>query len=529
MYQAKDVASSYFSAGRVTILPIFLCPFALSVAKRKISDVFNLFRRRPKEAKRPAPDLDAPLLHFGSDMWTLREAYEGVHIFGGVGSGKSTGSGAALAKTFLSAGFGGLVCCAKPEDRRLWERCAREVGRSGSLVIVEPGQDPRPAPWRFNFLEYGLSRPAQGGSQTQSIVDLLVSVLEIVEGVAVRASDGGKRLALEELLRNAVTLLALAEEPLTLDTISRLVLDAPGTPVSLLGDAPDGPEAQRSAGRWRERSYTMRCIVRAQERAATAREHNDFERATAYWLTAFPGLPAYLRGDIVSTFRSQADILLQGAAWELLATDTNIVPEVTYKHGAVIILDLSLQEHRETGRVVQGIWKYMFQQALLRRRIEEDPLPVFLWCDEAQHFVTAYDHGFQSAARSIGVSTVYVAHSLSAYHSRLGHQARAQTDALLALFQTKIFHANTDPLTNQYAADLIGQQWTTIDSWSSQSTGSSSFGQSESVQHKLLPSAFTRLRKGGPGTQGLVDAIIFQVGRTWTQTRDTFLPVTFTQ
>ncbi len=48
-------------------------------------------------------DLDTPLLMFSErDIWTLRDAAEGVLITGGIGSGKSSGSGAAIFKSYLS-------------------------------------------------------------------------------------------------------------------------------------------------------------------------------------------------------------------------------------------------------------------------------------------------------------------------------------------------------------------------------------------------------------------------------------------
>jgi hypothetical protein len=49
-----------------------------------------------------------PLLYLGkNDAWTVGDAFEGTVIFGATGSGKTSGSGQALAKSFLKAGFGG--------------------------------------------------------------------------------------------------------------------------------------------------------------------------------------------------------------------------------------------------------------------------------------------------------------------------------------------------------------------------------------------------------------------------------------
>lgn len=72
-------------------------------------------------------DLDRVLYHFnGTEDFTIRHACEGVQIFGGIGSGKTSGSGAALAKSFLRAGFGGLVLCAKKDELATWLKYAYE-------------------------------------------------------------------------------------------------------------------------------------------------------------------------------------------------------------------------------------------------------------------------------------------------------------------------------------------------------------------------------------------------------------------
>ena len=463
--------------------------------------------------------LDTPLLYLSdTDVFTVRDACEGVQVFGATGSGKTSGSGAALARAFLRAGFGGLVCCAKPEERRMWQKYAEATGRAGDLAIIAPGQQRERSPYRFNFLDYELRRAGPGGGLTENVVNLLTQVVEIVQGKQGPDSEGGFwRNGRDELLRNAVDLLSLAGEPLTLDNLCKLVLDAP----SSLTQARD-PYYFNAA-------YTYQLLTQAERRASSPREKNDFTRAGDYWLRSYPSMPEKTRGGIVATFRGVADVLLHGLAWELLATDTNIVPEVTYRRGAIIVLDLSIQEYRETGRVVQAIWKTLFQQAMLRRDPEEHPRPVFLWADEAQHFVTSFDYEYQATARSARAATVYLTQSLSNYRARLGQGGHDQADALLGLFQTKIMHANADYTTNKYASDLIGQVWSTRDNWSGQARSGTSYGQSESVESKILPAVFTVLRKGGTANRGKVDAVIFQGGRVWDATNDTYLPVTFVQ
>jgi len=88
------------------------------------------------------------------DSWTLRDAYEGTMIFGRSGSGKTSGSGATLARSFLRSGMGGLVLCAKGDEADTWERYAEEAGRADSVIRFDTSGD-----WRFNFPSLGYKPP----------------------------------------------------------------------------------------------------------------------------------------------------------------------------------------------------------------------------------------------------------------------------------------------------------------------------------------------------------------------------------
>lgn len=70
---------------------------------------------------------DTPLLQLNrKDAFTLRDAFNGVHVFGAIGSGKTSGAGRAFAGALLRAGAGGLVLCAKPEEVELWTGYAKQ-------------------------------------------------------------------------------------------------------------------------------------------------------------------------------------------------------------------------------------------------------------------------------------------------------------------------------------------------------------------------------------------------------------------
>lgn len=92
-------------------------------------------------------------------------------------------------------------------------------------------------------------------------------------------------------------------------------------------------------------------------------------------------------------------------------------------------------------------------------------------------------------------------------------------DSLVGNLQTKIWHANSDPETNTNAAEIIGKSWhvKVNETQSFGSSGGVSVGesQSETFDYDVIPQEFTRLRKGSSVYGFLVDGIVFQNGRKW--------------
>ena len=172
----------------------------------------SLIRKTPARQVTPY-DLSYPLLRFSeSDYFTVGDSFEGVHIFGGNGSGKTSGPGSTVLKAHFRAGYGGLVLTAKNDESDLIRRYAAETGRLADLVIFSPEEK-----WRFNFLAYEQRRKALGAGLTANIVKLFSTIQDSFE----RGGDaGGKqerywKNALNQLLHNAVDLILLSGENLS--------------------------------------------------------------------------------------------------------------------------------------------------------------------------------------------------------------------------------------------------------------------------------------------------------------------------
>ncbi|MPT36717.1 MAG: hypothetical protein E2604_16930, partial [Flavobacterium sp.] len=96
-------------------------------------------------------DLNEPIFHIGKqkEPWTIANSVQGLQIFGGIGSGKTSGSGRFFALKYLSKGYGGLVLTVKPDEKDEWVKYCKIANRESDLIIVEPN-----GRQYFNFLEY---------------------------------------------------------------------------------------------------------------------------------------------------------------------------------------------------------------------------------------------------------------------------------------------------------------------------------------------------------------------------------------
>src|ERR1019366_7350407 len=144
--------------------------------------------------------------------FTIADAQTGVAVFGATGSGKTSGPGQLLARAYLRAGFGGLVLCAKVDERAQWDAWAKAAGgRGDDLVYVDAS-----GAARFNFLEWEAGKATEGAGYTINVVALLDEIAGATDTGA-GAGDGGGggdnaffRSAHRHLLTNLVELPMLA-------------------------------------------------------------------------------------------------------------------------------------------------------------------------------------------------------------------------------------------------------------------------------------------------------------------------------
>lgn len=465
------------------------------------------------------------LLDLGGDAWRIKDACEGTIIFGGTGSGKTSGSGHALARAFLESGFGGLVLCAKPDEPHLWRRYAAEAGRESDLVMFSAeGRG-------FNFMHYESLRSGAGAGLTENLVNLFMEVASVGSGeTRPRGGDPFWERAMRSLVRNAVDVLVMAGEPVSLHAMFEVIRSAPPDAASLASEG------------WRERSACWRHLCAARGRALGKSWEVDCREVAGFWLGHFPTLGERTRGSIVAMFSTLAEALMRGRMRELFCEGTSVAPEDAIA-GRIIVVDLPVKEWSEVGRMAAVIWKYCLQKAVERRTDNAggQGRPLFLWADECQHFASRYDVLFQATARSSRAASVYLTQNYPSLTAAFGAGAdgRAMADSLVGNMATKIFHANSDAETNRLAAELVGKRLLSLRSSGSGATfslggqatvgSSANRGRSEHVDYEVQPAELSVLRKGGAENQGMAEALVFQNGRVWSGTGRTWRKVAFRQ
>lgn len=438
----------------------------------------------------------------GMDAFRIGDAQTGTCVFGATGSGKTSGVAKHLALGYLAADFGGLVLCAKKEERLQWQQWAQMTGREGDLIIVDAS-----GKWRFNFLDWEASRTGEGAGLTINIVALLDEIAGNIAGGAGKDEGGGDNKFFEDALHhlntNLVDLPLFADLQVSLPLLRSIVVTAP-TSLKELED----PDWQKNSVCW--------AIIQEAEKILKGADKDileDFEECKNYWLREFPVLSDKTRSIIVLSFSMLVRPFITRPLRKLFSTDTNIKPEDTFD-GKVIIIDLPIQEYRLAGRVASLAWKYCFQVAVMRRMQPQNAFlrPVFLWADEAQNFVSDFDAEYQAVARSAGGCTVYLTQNRESYRRVLGNDDAV--DSLLGNLQSKFFCQNSGD-TNEWAAKLLGEHWIQVSGTNvSRSEQGASGGVSRSEQRRYLvePARFTTLKRGGDIYNFQVEAICYKGG-----------------
>ena len=460
-------------------------------------------------------DLDQPLIDLVSSVehtcWTARHAVEGVQIFGGIGSGKTSGSGRLLALKYLINGFGGLVLTVKPDEKSAWQEYARLTRRESDLLILESS-----GKHSFNFLQYEAEHAAGEEAITENIVEVLKTVIRAGEEKdAGKSDDAFWETALDMLIFNVIDLCKLAYGRISVQDIYDIVQTIPKGTEDL--------QAQSTAGQvkaFQKAFEAARTQVTTQidawSKGLSEEEQERFKDDALFEQELLEALPDARLLKFLDQFffdnyialsektRSIIDFIFAGFLFRLLREPvyslfcrypSTITPEDSLR-GKIILINLPVKLYQKVGRDCQVLFKYIWQRAMEKRKMTHNMRPVFLWADEAQHFLHEHDADYQATARSSRIATVYISQNIPNYYASMGGQrAEYKVKSFLGTLATKIFHANADIETNKYASELIGDIY--FEEESDSVTVSQSFSQTKTKSLKLermvRPEEFVRL------------------------------------
>ncbi|MEM6395905.1 MAG: TraM recognition domain-containing protein [Bacteroidota bacterium] len=495
-------------------------------------------------------DLKTPILNINLqvtrngpwDSWTLRDAVRGVQIFGGIGSGKSSGSGATLAKAYIKSGFGFIVLTSKIDEVEAWKKYAREIGREDDLIVFEEGSD-----FQFNPLAYEASRKKRVDSLT--ITNLFMEMHEMVESFSPSGGKGGSKdqfwdRTVKRFINNAINLLLLAEEEISVINLRKIIVSALSKEElssynrlrnehqSSESDS-DRADIEVSLNQFMESHYCLKLLRGASMGVGQSKEKAEqYQFAKEYFLKMYPRLPEKTRAIVEESIYGLIEPFMSGILRKHFTEGVSreLLPENTFKKGSIIIVNFPVKEYGISGLLAQAIFKRRWQEVVERRNVEAYPLPVVQWIDEAQYFLNEKDAEFQTTARSSRACTVYITQNISNYYAVIGgSNPKARVDSLLGNLATKIFHSNNDYVTNNWASDTIGKTFQSQYSMNmNMEEINGSTNMSKSLQYQIEPQQFTVLKGGGEENDFLVEAVITVAGKEWKNGQN-FIMMTFNQ
>lgn len=477
---------------------------------------------------------------------TYRHAVEATLITGAPGSGKTSAVGQYIALAMLKEGYGFCVLCTKPDERDLWEKYARKAGRIDDLVIFN-----KSSPYEFNFLQYELTREGEGAGDSLVIANYLMSIYEIAKNFqAGGKGDESDRFwdqSLRRLIIRTISLLKLANQPLTVENMRQLVVNSfeeneAAEYFSLKEQISNKQlqnderlEAKERFDKWEESNFFLKVVEIARNRSdKTPEEEEDLKLAWEFWMRSFMRLADKTKSIVIESFNGLVEAFTSGILKNKFSKGLSeeLRPENTYLNKKIVLIDYPVKEFGISGLYAASIYKVIFQAAMERRNItkEKDRTIVGLWVDEFHHFINPEaDTLFMTTARSSRTACVFITQNVNNIKFAMGrNNSQARTMSLLGNIGLKYFCSNADAETNEWAANMIGKHLTDLATTSIEESGDSNRSYGQQLHYKVPPEHFTMLQTGG--TKKKVQAIVFKAGIIWDEEEEeNFAEVEFSQ
>lgn len=393
------------------------------------------FRRK----RQPRSVLDTPLMPWNEfDVLTLRDLLNGgCVIFGRPGSGKTSSSyrlllGAAATRLFS----GGLILAASASDRRMVERIFAACPHR--LVVFD-----EEAGLTLNGIDFILKR---GGSSR----DVAQAIDNVFEAVSRGSGDGGGEnsyfvQAAKRMLYFSIVIVKHATGGAS-----------PADLVAFINTAATAPAS------WHEENFKktthFRFVEKAHESAKSDVEQFDFDAACEYVMHELPALSDRTRAGVISLYMNYLHHFVTGWNRKLFSTSSEISPAVM-DEGVWVLVDMPISRCGEDGAFALGMWRFLTEWHAMRRHPDAENTPLFIFADEFQNTINAYDSKFLGEGRKFRSCMVAASQSRASLYANMGGKAaEAKVDSLLNNFTHKIFHALGDVDTADWASSLVGRR-----------------------------------------------------------------------
>jgi hypothetical protein len=466
--------------------------------------------------------LDRPILSLSdTDHLLFRDLIEGgTLITGGLGAGKSSTSGRALACGFLRAGLGGLICTVKSDETQHWIDYAKLCGREQDLIIFNPEST-----LTFDPLAYTWNQPGRGAGYLETIIELFSSLLAIGKQYSASSGERYFEQAVEELMRTSLVLLSLGGERISILSIHKIIVSLP-TEVAEIEEAEwQSSPCGKLIAQLRDRKDTF-----------TPSQWEDLDNAILFAMKKWPELDPRTRGNIESTWSGMASRFLYDPWRRMFCSGTyDFTPEQMTHERKLIILDMPVLEvGREASRLCQILVKIICQRSWLRHQYNPGCCNgAFLFQDEFSLLMHRHENHFHQVCRGSAIAAVCLTPNiLNIASEEFGEQKPgAKTLGFLGNLSVKIFHNQTDIETCNYAADQIGRHYRYVESFNAGGSNDhlhAGVSGSSQLTHIIEPVEFTRLRKP-TSSNPYAEAIVYQSGKTFAASKRNYLRTLFSR
>jgi hypothetical protein len=327
--------------------------------------------------------------------------------------------------------------------------------KTSSYLTLNPGTVSIP-------LHYEFTRPGRGAGDMESIIDLVSTLNSIGKKEVGHGHDPFWERGNEQLMRNVIKLLDLAEERISIAAIDRVIKSLPTHP------------GEHEEEAWQSHSYCSQLVLAVKARRGTLTEDqwSDLDVATQFIFRKWPAFDERPRSSLEMTWSGMADKFLFNPFNRMFCSGKcSFTPEDTTHRGKIVICDFPMLEYgHETGRLINIILKLIFQRAWLRRDLTESLNPVYLWQDEFQYFVTRRDNFFQQTCRGSRVAVVCLTQNILNLSEELREpQPGSKTKSFCGNLAIKIAHQQNEPDTAVFMADIIGKELKYVENYGSSS------------------------------------------------------------